>query len=145
MAWVIGIGIFLFLLFAFPRQMLGLIAILAAVIFGFWAYSSLNESARKASLESLFVTVSATCTQSDYPLYVTLTNGTGKTVTSTSFTVNGYKAGFSSSVASDWFTTDKIMKPGERYAACWRLSGYGKEIDYKGLQWKAEVTSANFG
>ncbi|ANL48629.1 hypothetical protein AMC87_CH04008 [Rhizobium phaseoli] len=145
MAWVVGIGIFLFLLFAFPRQIVGLIAILAAVIFGLWAYSSLNENARKASLRSLFVTVSATCNRSDYPLYVTLTNGTGKTVTSTSFKVSGYKPGYSSSVASEWLTTDKIMKPGEVYTACWRVNGYGKEIDYSGLEWRAEVTSLDFG
>lgn len=145
MAWIVGIGIFLFLLFAFPKQIVGLIAILVAAVFGIWAYSSLSETTRKSSLKSLVVNISATCSQPDYPLHITLTNGTGKTVTSTSFTVTGYKPGYSSSVATEFFTTDKIMKPGDAYAACWRVNGYGTEVDYKALEWKAEVTSLDFG
>jgi hypothetical protein len=46
MAWVIGIGIFLFLLFAFPRAVVGLIALCGVGIGGFFLWNKIETDER---------------------------------------------------------------------------------------------------
>ncbi|NGQ93451.1 hypothetical protein G5V65_21500 [Rhodobacter sp. HX-7-19] len=56
MAWVIGIGIFLFLLFAFPRAMGGLIVLCGLAIGGFLLWQKLESGNRARERAAISIT-----------------------------------------------------------------------------------------
>ena len=56
MAWVIGIGIFLFLLFAFPRAMGGLIVLCGLAIGGFLLWEKLERDNRARERAAISIT-----------------------------------------------------------------------------------------
>jgi hypothetical protein len=80
----------------------------------------------------------ASCPDPATPLLVVWRNGnSNKEVTNVSFSVRGYRPGFSNSVADAWFLeSDKILKPGETYAACFPVGTGPTPHDIAELDWK---------
>lgn len=126
MVWIVGIGIGLFLLFAFPRQMLLLIAGLTVLGLGTWAYLYYQEQSRKSLEEKVHVLVvyDADRCNEEFPLLVTIRNTSKETVESTSFDLSGFRSGHSAPVYQRGYLdykTDKIIPPGKGYSGCWRV------------------------
>ncbi|WP_284765363.1 hypothetical protein [Agrobacterium sp. CFBP2214] len=152
MAWVVGIGIFFFLLFAFPKQVGGLILILLAIGGAAWIYSN-AESKAAAKERSKIVTSARTdlgCADPQFPIGVSISNGAKKQINSVDFTISAKRPGYSSEVYSNFHTSDRILKPGDVYFACWSLSRYEttygklKDENIKALNWSARVISVRF-
>ena len=145
MVWVIGVGIFLVLLFAFPRQMgylfLGLLGIAAALYF-----ANQLEQAQKSKVSVRAAFDKAVCANPEFPIAVWISNGASKTVTHTSFRLAGYRPSHSSAVASQFAQTDRIIEPGGIYSACWQPPSTfnSPPLDLSSLNWEAEVTSVQF-
>lgn len=148
MAWVIGIGIGLFLLFAFPRQfgaLLGIVALgIGALLLYFWSQS---EQAKRdeANLVTSAHFDPLTCPDPAFPISVAFTNRTGKTVEYISFLLEAYRPGYSSAAYSNYQSWDRIMTPGQTYSACWSLASYKSEsVDKLAVTWRATVSSIRF-
>ena len=132
MAWVIGIGIFLFLLFAFPRAMVGLIVLCAVVIGGFLLWDNIKTDARARLRAAVTVTIShdlELCSP-EYPLFIRIHNGSEDTVEKVSFGIVGNRAGYSDPLYDSGYlgySSDKIIASGEGWASCWTLprTAYG--------------------
>lgn len=144
-AWIFGIGIGLFLLFAFPRQfgaLLGVCALIAGGIFlYFWSDTKSAERQRKQIDISASFNV-ARCNQ-DYPILVIITNRSRKQVDRVTFSLYGYRPGHSEPVSRNYsLYSDRILAPGMAYSACWQ---YGRatrsaNVIYSTLRWEAKVT-----
>ncbi len=126
MAWVFGIGIGLFLLFAFPKQMGVLILLLvvgAAGLFGF-DYLQQQKRAEEYRKREESITLSAAydmgrCS-AEFPIFVEIRNGYTETIESLTFELGGYREGHSSTIYKGLsYTSDRILAPGETYTACW--------------------------
>ena len=136
-ATVLGIGIFVGLLLAFPRRMLWLLAALAglAVVLGslIAGYNYWSGYARQRDIDNLNMLVSwnPTACSVEYPLLVGLQNETGKELRAISFRIEGFRLGYSSSVTS-WnnsYSSDKIVPSGEGFALCWQHPPLSTQID----------------
>ena len=79
MAWVVGIGIFFFLLFVFPRAVIGLIVLCGVVIGGYilWTEMENDERARKRATISITVTHDSASLQVHSPGHSIRTAATG--------------------------------------------------------------------
>jgi uncharacterized membrane protein len=153
MAWVIGIGIFLFLLFAFPKQ-IGFIILCIVGVCIFYYVKAEHDSKRKSELISMIkhraAADSKLCSDPNYPISVGFLNDTNKTINRISFILSSKREGFSSNISTSYLDSDKILKPNEGYVNCWSLSSYdlqyGKLKDYKisDLKWNVEILSADF-
>ena len=97
MAWVIGIGIFLFLLFVFPRAMVGLIVLCGVGIGGFllWDKIKTDERARLRASVTVTVTHDLERCSPEHPLFVQIHNGSEGTIEKVSFGIEGNRAGYS--------------------------------------------------
>lgn len=154
MAWVVGIGIGLLLLFAFPKQMGALILLIVmagAGLFGF-IYLQDQRRAEEYRKQEESITLSAAygaggCS-AEYPILITIRNGYTQTLESLSFKLGGYHEGYSSPVYQGLsYTSDRIMAPGDTYTACWTKPSlrYGaQEVPPEGLTWRASYSYANF-
>lgn len=126
MAWVVGIGIFLLLLAAFPRFTIGLVALAGLGIFAI--FTATNTANKRAAERRAMVVVSAgydvqRCAP-DYPVAVTITNRAPSTVSSTSFTLKGYASGHSDPIYDSGYgqyRDDRIIEPGNAWATCWTV------------------------
>jgi hypothetical protein len=132
MAWVIGIGIFLFLLFAFPRAMVGLIVLCGVGIGGFllWDKIKTDERARLRAAVTVTVTHNIERCSPEYPLFIRIQNGSEDTVEKVSFGIEGNRAGYSDPLYDSGYqgySSDKIIASGEGWANCWTLprTAYG--------------------
>jgi hypothetical protein len=132
MAWVIGIGIFLFLLFAFPRAIVGLIVLCGVIIGGALLWDKIKTDERARLRAAVTVTVAHDLEQCspEYPLFVRINNGSENTVEKVSFGVDGNRAGYSDPIyESDYqgYSSDKIIARGDSWSTCWTLprTAYG--------------------
>jgi len=125
MAWVIGIGIFLFLLFVFPRAMVGLIILCGVVIGGWllWDKIKSEERARKRSAVSITVTHDLEMCSPEHPLLVRILNGADDTVEKVKFGIEGRRAGYSDPLYDSFrgYSSDRIIASGAEWASCWAL------------------------
>lgn len=147
MVWVVGIGIFLFLLLAFPKQ-IGAVILLIIVAIGalyFYLYQGQQARARKNAMILATAGADQAC-GSEYPLQIKFTNTTSETLLKVNFDLYGYRPGYSDAVVSSYLrSSDRIMKPGDVYSACWRYpEEYGKRVDHTGLDWVVRVRSTQF-
>lgn len=148
MAWVVGIGVFLFLLFAFPKQVGSIILLIILAVGAFWLYLSQEQEAnarRKAKILTV-AGADSVCNDPEFPLKIQFTNTSDEKLLRVSYSLEGFQPGYSDVVVSDYLrSSDRIMQPGDVYSACWRYpEAYGKQVDYTGLKWVARVTSATF-
>ncbi|PDT80053.1 hypothetical protein CO676_29850 [Sinorhizobium sp. BJ1] len=148
MAWVVGIGIFLFLLLGFPKQVGSLILLIVLAGGGVALYYYLDQQAyaRKKAQIITEVGTDPACSDPRFPLKIQFTNTTAETLMRVSFSLEGFRPGYSDVVVSDYLlSSDRIMRPRDVYAACWGYPvRYGKQVNYPGLKWVAKVTTATF-
>jgi hypothetical protein len=152
MAWVVGIGIFLFLLCAFPKQIGSIALLIVACCIIAWLYSDAQSKAavKLRAKITISVSIGSGCNDPQYPISVSISNGTNKRINSVYFKLSARRPGFSSEIYSYTETSDRILNPGDRYIACWSLSSY--EMDYgkikgediRALSWSARLSSVNF-
>ncbi len=126
MAWVIGIGIFLFLLFAFPRAMVGLIVLCGVAIGGFllWTKIENDERARKRATVSVTVAYDLERCSPEFPLFVQILNRSDDTLEKVSFAIEGHRAGYSEPIYDSGYlgySSDRIITGGDGWANCWTL------------------------
>jgi hypothetical protein len=123
MAWVIGIGITLFLLFKFPKPMLGIVGVFIIIAVGTAGYLWLNEKQESALRNAITIDVvhdPSRCSP-EYPLFITISNRSARTLKRLNFYVTGFREGYSDPVfetASTW-DTDKIISPNQTFQQCW--------------------------
>lgn len=148
MAWVVGIGIALFLLLAFPRQVLSLAAILvvAACAIGayYWAADKYETAKRDKIIAGALYDLER-CSQM-HPIYIVFKNNTSDTITRLSFSLEGYREGYSDPVSDDYLSTDKIIKPQNVFGSCWRFDQptYKAPINGPSLEWRVKITSVRW-
>lgn len=157
MAWVIGVGIFLLLLFAFPRAIVGLI-ILCVVLIGsyqLWMKIEQDERAKKKASVTVTVNYDLERCRPEYPLFVRIQNGADDTVEAVSFGVAGRRAGYSNPIYESRFleySSDRIIASGDSWTSCWALpdpaySASEQKIEQnppETLVWTVEHTSPSF-
>jgi hypothetical protein len=87
---------------------------------------------------------SRVCTDQRYPIVVTRSNRNAqKTVSEISFSIRGYRPGYSKSVAESLFLgSDKILKPGESHTDCWSITTGATTTDISALEWRVELHHA---
>ena len=126
LAWVIGIGGALYLLFRFPRASLIFIGVLTAIGLGVagFAYVKNQLAERKAAMVEGTITYDTERCSSDYPLFIGMVNGSDDTVERVSFGVEGRREGFSDPLFNSGYrsySTDRILASGEGWGNCWTL------------------------
>ena len=126
MAWVIGIGIFLFLLGAFPRAIGGFI-VLCGLTIGFVLFLDKQESDKRAKdRAAISITVSYNLDRCSpgFPLFIRIVNGSLKTLEAVSFSIEGHRTGYSKPLyESDYlgYSSDRIITSNDGWASCWTL------------------------
>ena len=157
MAWVIGIGIFLFLLFAFPRTMVGLLVLCGVAIGGFLLWTKIENDERARKRASVTVTVSYDLDRCspEYPLFVQIQNRSDNTVEKVSFGIEGHRSGFSDAIYDSGYlgySSDRIIASGNSWANCWTIprKAYGASEQRVALNppetlvWTVKNTSPTF-
>jgi hypothetical protein len=154
MVWVVGIGIALFLLFTFPKQMGVVILLLvvgACLLFGGLYIAEQQRDAEYRKREES-ITLSASfdvvrCS-TEFPIFISIRNGYTETIQALTFDLEGYREGFSSPIYRGVaYKSDRIIAPGETHTACWTQPplDYGaQEIPPAGLIWRASYSYATF-
>lgn len=155
MAWVIGIGIGLVLLFAFPKQMGAVILLLVVGAAGLFGYLYIEEQRRDEEYRERQESVSISANfdagrcSAEFPIIIKISNNNTETLLSLTFGFSGFREGHSSPVyEAIYVTSDRIIAPGQSYEACWAVPklNYGAEATPPGtLMWKANPTSPTFG
>jgi hypothetical protein len=143
MAWVVGVGIALFIFFAFPKQSLALLALLAVIVGGFIAYYNAQSAALESQRQSIVAIASIDarqCTDPKYPIYVTIHNGNGRTLNSVSFDLKAYIPGHSQASAYSSQLSDQIITAGGTALFCW--SAPYNAITPSSFRWEASVSYA---
>ena len=133
MHWVLGIGIFLFLLFTFPRAMGALLALSALAIGGFFLWIKIqsderekrsDEREKRRASVAVIVDYDLDRCSSDYPLFVGVVNRSDSTIEKLSFGIEGHRTGYSDPLYSSGYlgyTTDRIIASGDGWGSCWTL------------------------
>lgn len=150
-AWVTGIGIFLWLLFAYPKKMLilivGVVALGAATVGVFWLQDVLAKRLM-AQMAIRVVYDPADCSPT-HPLSVAIHNRSNATILHIYYRVEGLREGYSSPHYVEWKWTDKILQSDDTFRTC--LAFRQKSVDDTGLIrgmepssliWRAEITNA---
>lgn len=92
------------------------------------------------------VTYDPTACSAEYPLLVTIKNGTDDVLTSISFNISGRREGYSTTLYGTGFShysTDKIVPSGNVEDSCWPIpqvyhGRYGQEHKLKDLVWEID-------
>jgi hypothetical protein len=129
MSWLVGFLViiaFLWFLFNFPKQTLGCGAVIIGGIILLYVYLDYLPRQERERLESqVDVTIkydTQACNE-QFPLQITISNRSGKTVERVDLIVNVYRPGYSTDISGydDSYKLDKILAPGESYFSCRRL------------------------
>lgn len=155
MAWVVGIGIGLFLLVAFPKQMGAVILFLVLAGAGLFGFITLQEQQRaeerRKKEESIGLSASFDMVRcsAEFPILIGIRNGYTETIQSLNFELGGYREGFSSPVyIGRSQRSDRIIAPGETYEGCWSVPSldYGAQAGPpQAMNWRASYSYATFG
>ena len=135
MAWVIGIGVFLFalyLLFSYPKAVGGFLLVCAIVIVGVVAWNNNQDKKRLAKRQSVQITIghNLVLCGADDPLFVNIFNGSDDTLEKVSFDIRGRLQGHSEPLYKGGYprhSSDKIIASGEQWSSCWPIpkTAYG--------------------
>lgn len=132
MVWIVGICIYLLLLFIFPRAVLGLIVV--AVVGIGAAFFIVNQSNEKLAKKKAGVVVTVfhntkKCSEEN-PLFIGINNKSGSTLKRVSFTVTGYRKGYSKPVYQSnygtYYESDRIIENDTGWGNCWSVP----KLDY---------------
>lgn len=117
--------LFLFLLFRFPKQMIGLIGMLILIAaIGWYLLVTVPEQQKKELEESVAISLTYDEKQcgKGYPLRVRITNGSDKTIKKVTWDLNAYVPGYSTDISGyQNYKCDKILKPGQNWETCYSL------------------------
>ena len=143
MPWVILAAALCVLVWFWPRNTLIGLAVVgtAGVLAGiaFWGYGVYDE--RQRELVAITVEPAAEAASRTSPgiacgegeLLVSITNGSGKTVTGVRFNVGAYREGRSTNIAKgNWFDDDHIINPRGTVSACWKAPGLTRDPEGDG-------------
>lgn len=149
MAWVFGLGVALFLLLAFPKQVGVLVAIVLLVAGLAVGYSWLEAKEKQRRLDKLTVVAryAPDACPTDFPILISFHNGGNDIVELISFNLVGYRPGYSNALSSAYSrNSDKILAPNEGHRSCWSFyrPTYGDSFDAATLQWTVELNYAKY-
>ena len=129
-AWIVGIGIFLWLLFSFPKRMgtvmtggILAVATVAGILIAYFTYSDSKKDQRIAAIEARVEFSSEKCGKEN-PLRVGFSNGSNVTIREITFRVKGFRKNYSKPLYDSGylgFSTDRIVAAGEDFSECWRV------------------------
>jgi hypothetical protein len=88
----------------------------------------------------------------EFPLFVTIKNGSNKTVEKVSWNIDAYKQGYSNNVVdygysseySTPYSSDKILNSGQGHAVCYKVPALTGTLEPQNLNWSAVRKSINF-
>ena len=147
LAWVIGVGIALLLLFRFPREMLIFVGFILLCGLGAWGYFYRENSLRETDQQSVVIVASLGngCSDAEYPLSVVFQNHNKKRLMDVSFFLEGREPQHSKPVYTKYITWDGITDPGQSSSACWSIdqSSLNDRIP-AALEWSGKVSSVTF-
>jgi len=152
MAWVVGIGFGLLLLFVFPKQTIAVVIGLA-VVGGLLLYieqrnNSRYYQAREEERRAIEVTakVDSRCDDPKFPLFIGVVNRGKKALMKTSFDVKAFRPGYSDPVVSTLlYKSDKIVEPNEGWGTCWSLpSEIPEGLRLQDLVWEVKPWDMTF-
>jgi len=85
------------------------------------------------------------CTK-QYPLLVIIQNESSKTVMKVEWNIGVYQHGYSTDLAGHSnYTSDKILKPGEKWQRCYTLPGdIASRVDQAGLEYRISYKYVTF-
>ncbi len=147
MIWIVGIGVFCFLLFMFPKKVILLIlgiGAIGALLVGYFQFQEWQERTRRAKVEVEASFDPKICSDPKYPILILVYSRSTETLESMGMSLEAFKDGYSSEQYSSYISSDKIIKPNEHYATCWSLSDYSWRTENKiplGLEWKVQISS----
>jgi len=152
MVWLVGV-IFLAAVasaFMFPRPVVALLAVLVLFVGGVLTYAVYDMTTTRSVRTLLSAEVvfdKAKCGDAAKPIGVTLTNRTGKTVTSVYFDIEAFRPGHSREVLMlPSQISDRILADGETWTACLgSVQAPPPGIALSDLDWTAKVTSLTYG
>lgn len=87
-----------------------------------------------------------------FPIYVKINNNSKKIVNKISWNIGAYKPGYSNNVvnysySSEYdtpYSSDKILKPNQQFAACYKVPKLSGKFSPKKLNWSAVRKNINF-
>lgn len=126
LAWVVGIGGALYLLFRFPRPSLifiGVVMAIGAAVGGFF-YAQDQLAKQKASKVEGTVAYDLERCSPEFPLFIGIVNSSDDTVEKVSFGIEGHREGYSDALYDSGYlgySSDRIIAGGEGWANCWTL------------------------
>ena len=154
MPWVILAIVLCVLVWFWPRNTLVGLAVVVVVggLIGLavWGYVAYGE--REKALVAIRVEPAAEAIARDAKiacgegeLLVSISNGSGKTVTNIRFNVAAYREGRSTNIAKgNWYDDDHIINPGGSASACWKAPGLTRDPEGDPLIWKAGIINLEF-
>ena len=153
MIWI-AIIIGIIFLFVFPKQMGILILVTVVGIGATYLYLDAENNNRKKQRDAVTVTVrydTKSCSK-EFPLFVTIKNGSNKTVEKVSWNIGAYKQGYSNNVVdygyyseySTLYSSDKILNSGQGHAVCYKVPALTGTLEPQNLNWSAVRKSINF-
>jgi hypothetical protein len=153
MVWVVGIGLFVLALLAFPKQVGIFLLIVGALIGGAILYYQNQESERVRELAAIRISVAydlATCT-STHPIAMSISNGTRRTILELNINLSAKRPGYSDDVYTDYVRSTRILAPSTIYSACWQLdtSSYSLRVPNDpatlgSLNWSGSIVTSRF-
>lgn len=157
MEWVVGIGIYAFLLFQYPKKTVILTSIMVFIVTLIVGYIYLDDYLRKKRGAAIRIAVSFDLWKcsSEYPLLITIKNDSGSIMNSVKFSLEGIRSGYSDPIYESSFQqyrTDKIIRSGESYENCWKVpqlsyerpGGDKERFPPQNLNWQASWISPRF-
>jgi hypothetical protein len=83
------------------------------------------------------------CSTPGFPIYVSVANGSDRTINSVTFTLEAKRKGYSGNIAAyNSYASDKIIPPHEAFAWCWKVPDLtDKTADPQSLQWSVSHSS----
>lgn len=126
LAWVVGIGGALYLLFRFPRPSLIFIAVVVAIgaAVGGFLYVQDQLAKRKTARVEVTIAYDLKRCSSEYPLFIGIVNGSNDTIEKVAFGIEGHRAGYSDPLYDSGYlgySSDRIIASGEGWGNCWTL------------------------
>lgn len=152
-AWVLGVGIGLWLLFRYPKKMGITIAVVVALATAgagvlYWVQSTAtrNHEAEVATLKTKARADSSVCTDPAYPIAVAFHNTSNRILEYVTFNLEARRPGYSSAVYSNYQTSDRILQPDDVYTSCWSLASYKNLGGHQAadLDWSVAIYSVRF-
>ncbi len=148
MVWIAAI-VGVLLLIVFPKQVGALIGILALGFGALLFMENYNSEQRRKERDAVKVEIAydeQRCSE-EFPLYVTVSNLSGRTVDKVTWNVAAKRPSFSDNLAvysyqtiSEYdspFSSDKILQTNETYVLCFRALDVKKGYDPESLDWVA--------